>query len=166
MTLKGHGLWIRSISYFPDGQRMISGSYDKTTRQWDLKAGKEIKEARDVCEEVWAVTVSRDSRWVVTGGGDHDRPELKASEVETGIVKKLRGHSQDITCVNISADNTLLASGSWDETTGRSYFDAVLPRSCGTTAAEFKRSYGNPMGLHSTRLWSFLRYFIHHGDTY
>ncbi|KAG2345955.1 hypothetical protein BDR05DRAFT_960260 [Suillus weaverae] len=101
MTLKGHGLWIRSISYFPDGQRMIGGSYDKTTRQWDLKAGKETKEVRDVCEEeVWAVAVSRGSRWVVIGGGDHDRPELKAREVETGT---------DITRVDISADNTLLA---------------------------------------------------------
>jgi WD40 repeat protein len=55
MTLKGHGAWIGSISYFPDGQRMISGSVDKTARQWDLKEGKEIEEVRDVCEEdVWA----------------------------------------------------------------------------------------------------------------
>jgi hypothetical protein len=35
-----------------NGQRMISGSWDKTARRWDqdLKAGKEIEEARDICE--------------------------------------------------------------------------------------------------------------------
>ncbi|KAG2743618.1 hypothetical protein P692DRAFT_20838293 [Suillus brevipes Sb2] len=73
--------------YFPDGQQMISGSGDKTTRQWDLKAGKKIEKAR-VCEHgVYAVAVSRDGRWVTTGGGDFDRAELKV-------------------CVDISADNT------------------------------------------------------------
>jgi WD40 repeat protein len=119
-TLKGHGKGIRSICYFPDGQRMISGSLDKTTRQWDLKAGKEIEGARDVCEEhVWAVAVSQDGQWVVTGGGDWSigSGELKVCEVETGIVKTFEGHSQMILCVDISADSTLLASGSFDKTT-------------------------------------------------
>ncbi|KIK31781.1 hypothetical protein CY34DRAFT_51885, partial [Suillus luteus UH-Slu-Lm8-n1] len=55
---KGHGEEILSLSYFPDGQRMISGSDDKTARQWDLKAGKEIEEARSDCEGyVYAVAV-------------------------------------------------------------------------------------------------------------
>jgi WD40 repeat protein len=64
MTLKGHGERIRSISYFPDGQRMISGSSDKTARQWDVKTGNESEETQNVCEEeVWAVAVSRDGRW-------------------------------------------------------------------------------------------------------
>jgi WD40 repeat protein len=112
MTLKGHGSWIRSISYFPDGQRMISGSFDKTARQWDLKASKEIEEARDVCEKVWAMAVSRDGRWVVTASGEDDDTELKVCEVETGIVKKLQGHLERINCIDISEDNTLLASGS------------------------------------------------------
>ncbi|KAG2335820.1 WD40 repeat-like protein, partial [Suillus weaverae] len=115
MTLKGHEKWIQCISYFPDDQRMISVSEDGTTRQWDLKAGKEIEDAREVCEgRVWAVAVSRDGRWVVTGGGWNG--ELKACEVETGIVKTFKGHSREIFCIDISADNTLLASGSWDET--------------------------------------------------
>ncbi|KAG2343579.1 WD40 repeat-like protein [Suillus weaverae] len=115
-TLKGHGDGIPSISYFPDGQRMISGSFDQTTRQWDLKAGKEIEEARDVCENgVHAVAVSRDGRWVVTGSGDWDA-ELKVCEVETGIVKTFEGHSEGVVCIDISADNTLLASGSYDRT--------------------------------------------------
>ncbi|KAG2339385.1 WD40 repeat-like protein [Suillus weaverae] len=116
MTLKGHKEWIQSISYFPDDQRMISGSEDKTTRQWDLKAGKEIEEARGVYEGwVWAVAVSRDGRWVVTGSGDFNR-EPKACEVETGIVKTFKGHSDEINSIDISADNTLLASGSLDRT--------------------------------------------------
>jgi WD40 repeat protein len=121
MTLKGHGMYIASLSYFPDGQRMISGSYDRTNRQWDLKEGKEIEEVRDVCEEeVWAVAVSRDSRWVATGGGnwqDGNSAELlKVCEVETGTMKNLQGHSRTISCIDISADNTLLASGSHDST--------------------------------------------------
>jgi WD40 repeat protein len=98
---------------------MISGSHDKTARQWDLKAGKEIEEVRDVCKEfVWAVAVSGDSRWIVTAGGDWDTAsgELKVCEVETGMVKKLQGHSQTINCIDISGDHTLLASGSWDQT--------------------------------------------------
>jgi len=41
--------------------------------------------------------------------------ELKVCEVETGIVKKLQGHSERIIFLDISEDNTLLASGSWDE---------------------------------------------------
>jgi WD40 repeat protein len=93
---------------------LISGSGDKTTRQWDLKTGKEIVEARGVCEEVvFVVAVSRNGRWVATGG---DSGELKACEVETGIVKTFKGHSNQITCIDISADNTQLASGSRDRT--------------------------------------------------
>jgi hypothetical protein len=113
ITLKGHGEVIQSISYFPDGQQMISGSGDKTARQWDLKTGKKIEEARGDCKgSVWAVAVSRNGRWVATGVGT----ELRACEVETGIVKIFKGHSRLITCIDISADNTQLASGSWDQT--------------------------------------------------
>ncbi|KIK38494.1 hypothetical protein CY34DRAFT_809291 [Suillus luteus UH-Slu-Lm8-n1] len=116
-TLKGHENRIGSITYFPDGQRMISGSDDTTARQWDVKAGKEIEEARGVFEgSIYATAVSRNGRWVVTGGEDGPgrRGGLKACEVETGIVKTFKGHSSLITCIDISADSKLLASGSWD----------------------------------------------------
>jgi WD40 repeat protein len=82
-----------------------------------LKEGREIEEVRYVCEErSGVVAVSSDSRWVVTGGGDDYRAELKVCEVETGVVKKLQGHLRTINCIDISADNTLLASGSNDQT--------------------------------------------------
>jgi len=95
---------------------MISGSGDKTIRLWDLQAGKEIEEARVVCEQrVDLVAVSKDSRWVVAacyrGAGDS---ELKVCEVETGVVKTFHGHPSQITFIDISRDSKLLVSGSWD----------------------------------------------------
>lgn len=101
-----------TIVYFPDGQRMVSAN-NKTTRRWDLQSGKEIEEARDLCEEgIRAVAVSMDGRWVVTGSGNYDRMELKAWEVETGIVKRFHGHSSMISYIDISTDSKLLVGGS------------------------------------------------------
>jgi WD40 repeat protein len=149
MTLEGHESYfyttdnghrgeiksIHCISYFPDGKQMISGSWDKTIRRWDLREGKEIKEAREVCEEdISAVGVSRDGRWVVTAGW-----ELKVSEVETGIVRTFhKGFSTWISCIDISADSMLVAVGSidsqvriWSLDTGK------------LVAGPFKISYGD-----------------------
>jgi WD40 repeat protein len=134
MTLEGHETSVSylptgerlenpygvPISYFPDGKHMISGSGDMTVRLWDLEAGKEIEEARVVREqEVRAVAVSRDAHCVITAGGNPFRGcpgELKACEVDTGIVKTFDGHSESITCIDISMDSKQLASGSSDRT--------------------------------------------------
>ncbi|KAG2336883.1 WD40 repeat-like protein, partial [Suillus weaverae] len=131
MTLQGHEPYFWSgnherkavlrISYFPDGKQMISRSDDNTIRRWDLREGKEIKEAREVCENCTrAVGVSRDGRWVVTGGG-----KLKVSEVETGMVRTFH-EGNGITCIDISMDSMLLAGASifgsawiWNLDTGK-----------------------------------------------
>ncbi|KAG2349164.1 WD40 repeat-like protein [Suillus weaverae] len=131
MTLEGHNpvtsnlpngkqhinLYVSTVAYFPDGKQIISGSEDKTARRWDLQAGKEIEKARDLCgQEVWAVAVSGDGRWVVTSITGEASGELKACDVETGVVKTFDGHSGWITCIDISTDSTLLVSGADDST--------------------------------------------------
>jgi WD40 repeat protein len=118
MTLKGHEESVRSMHCFPDGKRMISGSDDRTTRQWDMQTGKEIEKTQDIYEwDVIEVAVSRDGRWVITASGVDQHGELKACEVETGIVKTFKGHSERINCIDICADSTLFASASIDRTT-------------------------------------------------
>jgi WD40 repeat protein len=117
MILEGHADEIRSISYSPDGNQMLSGGLDKTTRRWDLQTGKEIEDVRDVWEwNAYATAISRDGRWVITAGGDENRGELKACEIETGMVKRFQGHSHVIECIDISEDSVLVASGSRDST--------------------------------------------------
>jgi len=152
MTLEGHEpcvitsengdhneiKYVECISYFPDGKQMISGSWDKTIRRWDLREGKEIKEAREVCEEreehISAVGVSRDGRWVVTAVGR----VLKVSEVETGIVRTFHDGFSWIDCIDISADSTLVAVGSMDSQVRIWSLDTGK-----LVAGSFKISYGD-----------------------
>jgi WD40 repeat protein len=110
--------WTHFMAYFLDGKRIISASSDKTIRQWDLQAGKEIEKVQDVHEgNRYLAAVTRDGRWVMTSSGDeeYNSRELKACEVETGIVKTFQD-SRVISCVDISTDGKLLASGSMDST--------------------------------------------------
>ncbi|KAJ8588913.1 WD40 repeat-like protein [Rhizopogon salebrosus TDB-379] len=112
MTLKGHKGLVSHMSYTQDSKLMISGSMDKTVRRWDIHAGKEIKEAR----EVWAesinasdMAVSRDGRWAVTAaslGG------VEANKVETRIAKTFERCKSTVSRIDISADNKLLAGRS------------------------------------------------------
>ncbi|KAJ8583455.1 WD40 repeat-like protein [Rhizopogon salebrosus TDB-379] len=108
------------ISYFPDGKQMINGSGDETVRLWDLKTGKEVEEAQVLRQQgVCEVAVSRDGHWVITTGRDPFRAvpgELKACEVDTGIVKIFNGHSYQVMCIDISLYSKQLASGSFDST--------------------------------------------------
>lgn len=126
MTLEGHEPYIVSssdgghveyrhvsyIDYFPDGKQMISASRDKTIRRWDLREGKEIKEVREVCDDydTGAAVVSRDGRLVATADW-----KLEIYEVQTGNVRTILdgvGPRPWISCVDISPDSTLVASGS------------------------------------------------------
>ena len=34
-TLTGHTSWVVDVAFSPDGQRIVSGSYDKTLKIWD-----------------------------------------------------------------------------------------------------------------------------------
>jgi WD40 repeat protein len=39
--LEGHSNRISSVDFCPDGLSIVSGSYDKTVRVWDVATGEE-----------------------------------------------------------------------------------------------------------------------------
>ena len=40
VTLKGHSGYVRSVSFSPDGRRIVSGSEDKTVKVWNAETGQ------------------------------------------------------------------------------------------------------------------------------
>ena len=38
ITLKGHSNIVWSVSFSPDGKRIVSGSFDNTLKVWDISS--------------------------------------------------------------------------------------------------------------------------------
>ncbi|CAG7852864.1 SubName: Full=Uncharacterized protein {ECO:0000313/EMBL:CCA76038.1}; Flags: Fragment [Serendipita indica DSM 11827] len=67
-TLLGHQRSVTAVSFSPDGTRIVSGSSDRTIRQWDAETGQPLGEPLQGHEySVNAVACSPDGTQVVSG---------------------------------------------------------------------------------------------------
>ena len=63
--------WSVSVAFSPDGQRIVSGSRDKTLRLWDATSGAPIgAPLRGHDERVSSVAFSPDGQRIVSGSAD------------------------------------------------------------------------------------------------
>ncbi|QDV51132.1 protein kinase domain-containing protein [Gimesia fumaroli] len=67
---KGHTEGILSISYSKDGTRLLTSSYDKTARLWDVASGQQLRRFWGHNWWVWDANFSTDERRIVTASQD------------------------------------------------------------------------------------------------
>ena len=48
---------VNSVSFSPDGRRIVSGSYDKTIRIWDAESGQELLKLEGHSDYVLSVSI-------------------------------------------------------------------------------------------------------------
>ena len=70
LTLKGHLSRVTSVSFSPDGKRIVSGSWDETLKIWDVKTGQEMLTLKGHSDRVKSVSFSPDGKRIVSGSRD------------------------------------------------------------------------------------------------
>jgi WD40 repeat protein/serine/threonine protein kinase len=124
LTLEGHAGWVSSVAFSPDGQRLASGSSDKTLKVWDSATGKELFALKGHGGVVTSVAFSPDGQRLASASIDQT---VKIWDSATGKeLSTLRGHAGNVWSVAFSPNGQRLASASldltvkiWDTTTGK-----------------------------------------------
>lgn len=115
---------VTCIAYHPSGKTILVGTESQQkggVRFWDIAALQPTGPTFDTKGGIFALALSRSGKWIVTGGirAGHARGSGWAQvwDAETGAVVggELRQRFR-IVAVDISPDETHVATGSWDAT--------------------------------------------------
>jgi len=124
LTLLGHAANVYGVAFSPGGQRLASGSDDKTVKIWDSATGKELLTLQGHAAGVWSVAFSPDGQRLASGSDDKT-VKIWDSATGNGLLT-LHGHAGGVRRVVFSPDGQRLASGSddktvkiWDSATGK-----------------------------------------------
>ncbi len=113
-TLYGHTGPVSSVSFSPDGTRIVTGSRDNTAKVWDARTGMSLLDLKGHTSWLSSVTFSPDGTRIVTGSLDGT---AKVWDARTGTALfDLKGHTSWVTSVSISPDRTRIVTGSLDGT--------------------------------------------------
>jgi len=114
-TLQGHTDGVMCLQFsetlsYPAFPVLITGSYDRTVRVWNLETGTELQCLKGHTRPVRALQF--DEAQLITGSMDCT---LKVWDWRRGkCIRTLNGHTEGVVCLNF--DSNVLASGSSDST--------------------------------------------------
>jgi WD40 repeat protein len=133
-TFVGHEHLLSRLDYSPDGSRIVSSSFDKTARVWDVATGEEVLRLSVPESKLYRVRYSPDGSFIVTAGED---ATARVWDAVTGeLLNAYAGHSEipnredpdipnAVIGVAINQDNQTVATSDyagqvklWDATTG------------------------------------------------
>jgi serine/threonine protein kinase/WD40 repeat protein len=106
-----HSMTVKAVVFTPDGTRMISGSRDHHLVFWNTKDWS--VERRIVAHDtVQHISLSRDGRFLVSGGSDGKTKVWDAVAGE--MISEFKHHSTAVLATAISTDGRFVAAGGYD----------------------------------------------------
>ena len=108
--LTGHGGPVRAVLPLPDGQHIVSASFDHAVILWDARAGQARAVARWHRGSVNALALLPDGR--IASAGEGGRIALWAPGLGAEPAQILEGHTGQVAALAARGEN--LASAAWD----------------------------------------------------
>jgi WD40 repeat protein len=105
---------ITSLSFSPDGRRILTASTARTVRVWDAATGTLVHELVGHGNEVWCATYSPDGKRIASGGRDGNVRIWDAATFDP--LARLGGHKDYVYSLAWAPDSQELISGSGDHT--------------------------------------------------
>jgi WD40 repeat protein len=112
--LHGSSATITSLSFSPDGRRILAGSTARTIRIWDVATGTLVHELVGHGNEVLCATYSPDGKRIASGGRDGNVRIWDAATFDP--LARLGGHKDYVYSLAWGPDSQQLISGSADHT--------------------------------------------------
>jgi len=120
----GHTNIVRGLCFTPDGKELISVSWDKTIRLWDVQSGECLRVLRPPIGPyrqgaLYTAALSPDGRTLAVAGGASPAggDPIYLIAIPSGQIERvLQGHNQAILTLAYSRDGRRLASGGYDTT--------------------------------------------------
>jgi hypothetical protein len=91
---------VRSVSFSPSGDRIASGSWDRTIKIWDAASGAELRTLRGHTNDVHSVSFSPSGDRIVSASFE---PAITIWDAPAGMVlRPLRGHASALASVGFT----------------------------------------------------------------
>jgi WD40 repeat protein len=112
--LSGHGDFVNSAVYSPDGARIVSASHDKSIRIWDARTGAQLAVLLGHSDRVIFAAYSPDGTRIVSTSRDKT---ARIWDARSGVqLVVLKGHDAVVTYAAYSPDSSRIVTSSADKT--------------------------------------------------
>jgi WD40 repeat protein len=112
------------LLFSPDGETVVSATYDNDVRVWKTRSGELVRKMEDMTGAMFAGQFTPDGKHLLLAGLDETIYVFDARTFERQ--RTIKGHDETISALAVSPDGAMIVTGGFDVRTTRNPVKVVL----------------------------------------